>query len=397
MILRTLFLYAIACAATTPVAAQTVSFSIHNPNKEAMEKAPVAVKLADLNLQGEYDIKASVAGMDVPVQIDDMDGDGMADELFMLATLKAGETQKVSLTTGLKSKKRLIPRTYAEIAVMKQTQEGTQYVNVSDFTVAGSEQAYKVLCNEGLAFETDMVGYLVRFDKSYSVSLLGKSRQTLELRATHMQPDSVQQGLNYGSIVLDGYENIGLGSLRAWDGTAPDYLTMASKRRLRVVTTGPLRTVVEVHTYGWEPKNSETSANVVQRFTVYAGHRDCRVDVSVSNTAPDFALCTGMKSLIGGLLFSDKKGLYGCWGPIDEGQGKLGMGMLIPDVQLYKETMLLKGEDRVVPLNMQQGSASYFITFCSSREKKSFASSQEWFSHLKQWKQGLTLQPIEIK
>ena len=51
MILRTLFLYAIACAATTPVAAQTVSFSIHNPNKEAMEKAPVAVKLADLNIK----------------------------------------------------------------------------------------------------------------------------------------------------------------------------------------------------------------------------------------------------------------------------------------------------------------------------------------------------------
>lgn len=391
--IRKLFVLTLACAATLSVAAQTASFSLHNPNKVAVDQAPVTVPLADINMTGAVNVKVSVAGQEVLAQMDDMDGDGTPDELFFMVSLTPGETKTVVLNAVPKSKKKLIPRTYAEMAVMKQTFDDTQYIGLSDLTVNGSEQAYKVLANGGGAIETDMVGYLIRFDKSYAVSLFGKSRRTLELHSTHNRPDSIQQSMGYGSVVVDGYENMGLGSLRPWDGTAPDYFTMASKRRMRVVTVGPLRTVLEVYTYGWEPKNTEKRVNVMQRFTVYAGHRHCRVDVLTSDS--EYALCTGMKALTGGKLLADRSGLRASWGSADGGMETLGMALYMP--QLSEGDDVRVGEDFIYPLPVQAGAVTYYISFCCGREKKPFASADDWFAYTKQWRNQLALLPIEVK
>ena len=73
----------------------TVKVTLTNDWKEDKTDEPVVVKLGDMK-KVDFEVKsASVKckGKEIPCQLDDMDGNGLPDEVFFLADIKDKDTK----------------------------------------------------------------------------------------------------------------------------------------------------------------------------------------------------------------------------------------------------------------------------------------------------------------
>ena len=168
--------------------------------------------------------------------------------------------------------------------------------------------------HHGAAFESDLVAYRIYFDHRQTVDVYGKYRKGLELKETQFYPDAKQKEQGYGDDVLWVGQTFGVGALRGWDGKQPTMLTDVEHRSQRIVARGPLRTIVEVKDQGWTPQPGQEPIDMTTYYTLYAGHRDCSVDIKFNKNAGEYKFATGIINVKNSTEHSDKKGLRGCWG-----------------------------------------------------------------------------------
>ena len=116
------------------------------------------------------------------------------------------------------------------------------------------------------------------FDARQTLDLYGKFKKQLELKETQFYTDDDQKKMGYGDDVLWVGQTFGLGAFRGWDGQQPTLVEPVATRTQRIISYGPLRTIVEVIDKGWQlpTANSQkpTAINMTLRYTQYAGHRD---------------------------------------------------------------------------------------------------------------------------
>ena len=140
------------------------------------------------------------------------------------------------------------------------------------------------------------------------------------------------------------------------------------------------------------------------RYTLYAGHRDCNVDIIFNKDVSDYEFATGIINVKNSQEFTDNKGLRGCWGtdwPVSEKDSAgykretVGLGICIPSENIKKE--LTKDNDNYPFIIMSTGKTLHYnIVFCSDNESFGYHSGKEWFRYLKNWKDELS-NPLIIK
>ena len=194
-------------------------------------------------------------------------------------------------------------------------------------------------------------------------------------------------------------QTFGLGTLRGWDGNAPQMLTDVEHRTLKLVARGPLRTIVEVIDDGWKAPCPTTKERISMntRYTLYAGKRDCEVSISFNKPVPSHNFSTGIINVKNSVEHSNGKGLRGCWGtdwPVSEKDSAghkretVGLGIYIPQKNVVKELTATKDNYPFVVGNINR-QFTYHITFCSDNETWGFHSAKEWFAYLDGWKKEL--------
>ena len=178
-------------------------------------------------------------------------------------------------------------------------------------------------------------------------------------------------------------------------------------RTQRIISYGPLRTIVEIVDRGWKASSTLSPINMTLRYTQYAGHRDTDVDVFFDKDVSDYRFSTGIIDIKGSEEFSDKQGLRGCWGTdypstdtVNWKRETLGLGILIPQKNIAEE--LPGGKDRQVQgqnytfvVKTNGNHMSYKIVYTSANEEFGFHSAQEWFKFLREWKREIE-QPVII-
>ena len=382
----------------------TISVNVENPMKSARTDQPVVISLSDYGQVRSALVTCN--GQEIPCQLDDINLDEQFDELCFLSDLNAKEKKTYSVTLYKEGEPRSYPaRVYTEMVIRNdKVKEKNKHDNfVESLTARGDcANSYNLLHHHGVDFESELNGIRIYFDNRQTLDLYGKFKKRLELQATQFYTTEEQKKEGYGDDVLWVGNTFGLGAFRGWDGQKPTMIDPVKSRTQRIISYGPLRTIVEVIDQGWQADSQQPKLNMTLRYTQYAGHRDTDVDVLFNRDASSYRFSTGIINVKGSTEFSDKKGLRACWGTdypstdtINWKPETVGLAVLVPQKNIASEEPANKDNYAYV-VKLDGKSMAYKVVYCSANEEFGFHSAQEWFDWLKAWRKEVE-QPVIVK
>ena len=387
-----------AAFASIAMAQQTIQVTVENPTNAPRTDQPVVGSLAQYGQVQSALVKTG--DEEIPCQLDDLNQDDSFDELCFLADLKAKEKKSYTVTLYAEGEPRQYPaRVFAELLVRNsKVKEKNKHNNFLESITARGDCAdsYHILHHHGVAFESELNGIRIYFDKRQTLDLYGKFQKRLELQETQFYTTKEQKAEGYGDDVLWVGNTFGLGAFRGWDGQQPTMIDPVRSRTQRIISYGPLRTIVELVDRGWQ------KLNLTIRYTQYAGHRDTDVDVYFNKPVADYLFSTGIINVKGSEEYSDHQGLRGCWGtdwPSSDHENfkpeTVGLGICIPQSYIKSEEPANKDQYTFV-VGTSDNHLSYKIIYCSANESFGYHSAKEWFDFLKNWKQTEVEQPVKV-
>ena len=393
-----LSLVMMAAFASIAMAQQTIQVTVENPTNAPRTDQPVVMSLAQYGQVQSALVKTG--DEEIPCQLDDLNQDDSFDELCFLADLKAKEKKSYTVTLYAEGEPRQYPaRVFAELLVRNsKVKEKNKHNNFLESITARGDCAdpYHILHHHGVAFESELNGIRIYFDKRQTLDLYGKFQKRLELQETQFYTTKEQKAEGYGDDVLWVGNTFGLGAFRGWDGQQPTMIDPVRSRTQRIISYGPLRTIVELVDRGWQ------KLNLTIRYTQYAGHRDTDVDVYFNKPVADYLFSTGIINVKGSEEYSDHQGLRGCWGtdwPSSDHENfkpeTVGLGICIPQSYIKSEEPANKDQYTFV-VGTSDNHLSYKIIYCSANESFGYHSAKEWFDFLKNWKQTEVEQPVKV-
>ena len=388
--------------AATAMAQQTILVTVENPTSVLRTDQPVVIPLSN---DGQVQSALVKAGdEEIPCQLDDLDQNDCFDELCFLADLKAKEKKQFSVTLYAEGEPRQYPaRVYADILMRNsKVKEKNKHNNFLESITARGDCAdpYHILHHHGVDFESELNGIRIYFDKRQTVDLYGKFQKRLELEATQFYTTKEQKAEGYGDDVLWVGNTFGLGAFRGWDGQQPTMIEPVRSRTQRIISYGPLRTIVELFDRGWQI--GQQKVNMTVRYTQYAGHRDTDVDVYFNQPVARQLFSTGIINVKDSEEYSDHQGLRGCWGtdwPSNDHENfkpeTVGLGICIP-MRYVKSEEPANKDNYAFVIGTPDSHLSYKIIYCSANETFGYHSAKEWFDFLQNWKQSEVEQPIRV-
>lgn len=397
----------LSCFFATTMAEETFSVSIKNTAALAKADVPVVLKLKEYATETSKVKSAMVTinGAEVPCQLDDIDRDGIYDELCFLTDLKKHEKKLFTVTLYDDGKPReYAPRTYSELLLRnpKVKIKNKHNIYLKEMTVDRGVDPYQSVHHHGIAFESELVAFRIYFDHRQTVDAYGKFHKQLEIKDTQFYTDADQKAAGYGDDVLWVGSSYGVGALRGWNGTNQLMLEDVDSRTQRVIAQGPVRSIVELVDENWRPTPSAKPVTMTTRYTINGGHRDVDVDIFFNHTAKDYEFATGIINVKGSKEFSDNEGLRGCWGsdwPVgvkDTAGHKIetvGLGIIIPKKYIRKEMPADKVNYTYV-VGTDNDELHYKYIFASDNEDFGVHSAEDWFKLLKAWKKEIETEVI---
>lgn len=336
---------------------------------------------------------------EIPSQLDDMNGDTRADELAFVINLPASGKKTLNVTlSSLKSDKTYPARVYAEM--LFRTSKKNKYAKGYAIYADGASDTYNVQHHHGAAFESELVAYRIYFNEKQTTDLYGKFHKGLELEESQFYPTGEQLKRGFGDDVIKVNSSCGAGTLRGWDGTQSTLIKPVAVRGQRILASGPVRTIVDAEVKGWQYQNKEL--NMINRYTLYAGHRDAQVDVLFDAPLDKEVFCTGVQNITGHAdMFSDHNGLVASWGtdwPVNDTvkykKETVGLATYIPKKYVVKET---SDKENFLYTISAPGKSSfrYYTSFTSCKETFGYPDKEKWFAYVQEWKKALE-QPVKI-
>lgn len=372
-------------------AEKTLTVEVSNEWNKNKPDEPIVIDLH--SLKTDFNVKSAIVWEDdkeIPSQLDDLNGDARADELAFLTDMPAKSSKYFRIVlSSEKSDKTYPPRTYAQMMVSGHNKK---FAYITGFSAAGTENVYSFVHHHGPAFESELVGYRVYFNEKQTVDPYSKVNKRLELKETRFYPTKEQRAGGYGDDALRVYNSGGVGALKGWNGQEATHIKPVVNRMERVLASGPVRAIVQVEVLGWEYQGNDL--NMTNRYTIYGGHRDIRIDVLFDRPLKEEIFAAGVQILKDGSHISDHKGLLGSWGtdwPVSDTVGYVkettGMGTFIPEYRVKE----VKDNSNYLYTLQAPGKQNfhYYTIFTSKKESFGFKDMQEWFDYLPEWRKEL--------
>ena len=264
---------------------KSIKIAITNPTAENRPAEDVVLSVADLRkiapdfYAGSQIVTATDASTvaedalvlhatELPSQIDDLDGDFKPDELAFQIDLKPHQTRIVTVTWGM-------PDRIFRLRGDYEPQTNAIFTKKID----------------GMGWESTRNAFRLYFDNRNAIDLYGKARPTLQLNR-YATPGYIYH--NYSPDGRDIYlvaDALGIGAPAAWVNGAAQHVSDVDSRSWRIISTGPVRAIVEFNYQGW--KVAGKTVNLTVRATQWAGERGFS-QTATSSDAGDLVLATGL-------------------------------------------------------------------------------------------------------
>ena len=374
---------------------KTITIEVHNNWNQPQTDAPVVISLRELQMGFKVKSAVVMEGSDeIPSQLDDLNRDRKMDELAFVTELPAQGRKTFQITlSSEKSTKTYPERVYADMFITDHRKGKHQRVQA--ITVPGTSNIYSMVRPHGPVLESELVGYRLYFNEKQTPDIYGKFNKGLEINESQFYPTDEQLTKGFGDDVLRVFDSCGPGALKAI------HVTPVETRTERIISYGPVRVIAEIEVTGWQYQGSEL--DMTTRYTLYAGHRDLRIEAFFDEPLKKEIFCTGVQDIVGNSKsFSDHKGLVGSWGtdwPVNDtvkyAKETVGLGTCIPQRYVKSEE---KDKANFLYAITAPGSNyfRYHTTFTSMKETFGYKTPEAWFAYLRQWKEELA-HPVTVK
>ena len=284
----------------------------------------------------------------------------------------------------------------------------------------GKGDTYHSLHHHGVAVESELVAYRIYFDKKQTSDPFCKKKPQLELAQSHWYPNDSLLALGYGDDILRVSGTVGVGSVKYWNGKKQVHIEPVAERSQRIVSQKKNEATIEVSVKGWQVPTAKRSysetalqsegrsysdsgriTDMTVRYTMKAGHRDLRCDVSLSE--PVEGLCTGVQTipakganlqssifnlqLPNGVLLAS----FGTDWPVNDSskyaKETVGLAVFIP--KAYAGEIV---QDKQNLLCLLKGANHHFYLTCVGATKENHpvaTTAEEWLTYLRRWAKGL--------
>ena len=344
----------------------------------------------------------SLLDEEIACQLDDLDGDGENDELFFLSAL--GKDDSKTYDVVLSSERALASYPSLVYCDLMLNDKIGNYPTITSIEAPGETNIYDDLYHHGVEFESELTGYRIYFDHRQNIDIYGKRHKGLELSETHFYTTASQQSSGYGNDVLWAGQSIGCGSLKLWNGKEATNWVNVLRRSQRLISCGPLRTIVEVFDLKARIDSQDAPYNVRTLYTQYGCHRDIRVDIYLDRPVKEPFLCTGVQRIgsspealatNGGVKsegYSSESGIAVSWGSDYPEMGKkdqfppeeIGLSVHVPQEYVVESVSDSLNHLLVIGRPGQQH-LHYHLSFSASKEDFGYHNSQDWFSRAESW------------
>ena len=377
----------------------TISVSVTNPVDSQRANVPVVVAVpaeASRSLKG-VTVKDHP---EIPCQIDDMDGDGRPDEIVLLVDLAPRQSSVYTLQlSDTPVASTVEPGTSAYIKLNDKNKKYPRILSVTFPGDADNRTMYNSVYGHGAVLEGLYNAIRVYMDNRQSIDLYANNTPRLELETTGFYTTADQLEKGFGRDILWAGTSVALGSFRGWNESEPLTIDSVASRSQRVVTTGPLRSVIEVSDRAW--RHGGKDIDMTQTYTIYKGHRDIDVEIKLDGAEKGEVFATGVQKVMNDNTgFILPEGLAGSWGNNvpDKSMASvvdtLGLGISVSSPYLVKTL-----EDDVNYLTLvtpdENGVIRYTIVSAATRDEASPKSYDEWKAWLGKWRKELE-NPVKV-
>jgi unsaturated chondroitin disaccharide hydrolase len=275
--------FAGAVRADQPI--KNIKIVVSNPSETARIAANVVIPIAEIRKvapdfkPGAAIVTASDASTleedaallqteELPSQVDDLDGDGKADELAFQVNLASHQSRVITISFGEEDRIWRLRKDY------KQR------------TAALFNRKF-----EGLGWESERVAFRIYFDPRNAIDIYGKRRPTLQL-SMYASPDySYHDESPEGRDIFRVGDAIGIGAVAAIVNGKLVKVADVRDRKWRILASGPVRSMVELEYEGWNAGG--TIIHLKSRITQWAGERGFEHAIS-ADCGDDFIFVTGL-------------------------------------------------------------------------------------------------------
>ncbi len=210
----------------------------------------------------------------LPVQWDDLDNDGQADELFFLATLGPGSETRLELVPGKEApeeapraqvvfKTQATPFVVEDAREMKAPYEQQSLLEVpSDLT---SQNMWVMF--EGPVWENGLVAYRYYLDSRNRTDIYGKKVSALVMDTVGWDYHDIK---DWGSDILKVGDALGIGAPAIWWNGKSYALEKAASKEVAVIANGPLRNIIRTTFTGLAIDT--VVLNLIWEVEMHAGH-----------------------------------------------------------------------------------------------------------------------------
>src|SRR5215470_371917 len=282
-----IFLLSLACFARTTRADEpikSIKILVTNPSDMARSASDVTVPVSELRKvapdfkPGALVVTTSKAKSmeedaavlqteELPSQVDDLDGDGKADELAFQIDLAPHQSRVVTISYGEEDRVWRLRHDY------KQR------------TAALFSKKF-----EGLGWESERIAYRIYFDPRNAIDIYGKRRPTLQL-PLYATPDYVYHMESpEGRDIFQVGDAIGIGAVAAMVNGKLLKVADVKKREWRILSSGPVRTIVELEYDGWNAGGK--TIHLTSRIAQWAGERGFTHAIA-ADCGDDFTFVSG--------------------------------------------------------------------------------------------------------
>jgi unsaturated chondroitin disaccharide hydrolase len=211
---------------------------------------------------------ATLQVAELPSQADDLDGDHKTDEIAFQIELKPKQARIVTIAYG-------DPATIQRLRSIYPRRTNAAFS----------------LKFEGLAWESEATAWRIYFDQRNAIDLYGKRRPGLYLDLFGSPDYDYHEESPYGRDIYKIGDALGIGAVGALvDGKAVR-VSDVRERSWRIVSSGPVRSIVELTYKGWKVGGREV--DLTSRMTQWAGKRGFEHSIT-AHGAEGLTIVTGL-------------------------------------------------------------------------------------------------------